>query len=112
MLVLSRRVGESVVIADDIVVTVLEVRGDVVRVGVNAPRSVQVRRQELLAEVAETNRAAASPEAGAVAGLSRLVSGTAEEDAASGPRPRTDRPSDEAADQPTARPAPGTGDRS
>lgn len=73
MLVLSRRVGESVVIGDDVVVTVLEVRGDVVRLGVDAPRSVPVRRQELLAELAESNRAAASPGADAVAGLSRLM---------------------------------------
>jgi carbon storage regulator len=90
MLVLSRRVGESVVIADDIVVTVLEVRGDVVRVGVDAPRSVQVRRQELLAEVAETNRAAASPQPGAVAGLSRLVAGA--EDPAPEGAPAQDEP--------------------
>ncbi len=74
MLVLSRRVGESVVIGDDVVVTVLEVRGDVIRVGVDAPRHVQVRRQELLAELEQTNRAAASPSADAVAGLSKLVS--------------------------------------
>jgi carbon storage regulator len=73
MLVLSRRLGESVVIGDDIVVTVLEVRGDVVRVGVDAPRHVQVRRQELLTQVAESNRAAASPDPGAVAGLSELM---------------------------------------
>jgi carbon storage regulator len=75
MLVLSRRVGESLVIGDEITITVLEQRGDVVRIGVDAPRHIQVRRQELLAEVAETNRAAASPAAGAVAGLSALVSG-------------------------------------
>jgi carbon storage regulator len=75
MLVLSRRVGESVVIGDDIVVTVLEVRGDVVRVGVDAPRSVQVSRQELLTALAETNRAAASPRSDAVSGLSELVRG-------------------------------------
>ncbi len=74
MLVLSRRVGESVVIGDDVVVTVLEVRGDVIRVGVDAPRHVQVRRQELLAELEETNRAAASPSAERVADLSKLVS--------------------------------------
>ncbi|MGN6128843.1 MAG: carbon storage regulator CsrA [Nocardioidaceae bacterium] len=74
MLVLSRRVGESVVIGDDVVVTVLEVRGDVIRVGVDAPRHVQVRRQELLAEIEQTNRAAASPSPDAVAGLSKLVS--------------------------------------
>lgn len=73
MLVLSRRVGESVVIGDDIVVSVLEVRGDVVRIGVDAPRSVQVRRQELVAQVEQLNRAAASPSADAVAGLSKLV---------------------------------------
>jgi carbon storage regulator len=73
MLVLSRRVGESLVIGDDVVITILEMRGDVVRVGVDAPRSVQVHRQELLTEVAETNRAAASPGADAVAKLSRRV---------------------------------------
>ncbi|HEY1134515.1 MAG TPA: carbon storage regulator, partial [Nocardioides sp.] len=42
MLVLSRRVGESVVIGDNVTVTVLEVRGDVVRIGIDAPRSVAV----------------------------------------------------------------------
>lgn len=73
MLVLSRRLGESVVIGDDIVVTVLEVKGDVVRVGVDAPRSVQVRRQELLEEVAAANRSAASPDPAAIADLSRSV---------------------------------------
>ena len=75
MLVLSRRVGDSVVIGDDVVVTVLEVRGDVVRIGVDAPRDVAVRRQELLAELAESNRAAASPSPRAVNDLSKLVSG-------------------------------------
>jgi carbon storage regulator len=79
MLVLSRRLGESVVIGDDVVVTVLEIRGDVVRLGVDAPRHVQVRRQELLAQVEESNRAAASPDEDAVAGLSRLVGDKDEE---------------------------------
>ena len=53
MLVLSRRVGESLVIGDDVVVTILELRGDIVRVGIDAPRHIQVRRQELLTEVTE-----------------------------------------------------------
>lgn len=61
MLVLSRRVGESVVVGDDVTITILEVRGDVVRVGVDAPRSVAVHRAELLAQLEESNRAAASP---------------------------------------------------
>jgi carbon storage regulator len=73
MLVLSRRVGDSVVIGDDVVVTVLEVRGDVIRLGVDAPREVAVRRKELLAELADSNRAAASPDPAAIKNLSALV---------------------------------------
>ena len=73
MLVLSRRIGESVVIGDDIVVTILEQRGDIVRIGVDAPRHVQVSRQELLTELAEANRAAASPKSDVVAQLSKHV---------------------------------------
>jgi carbon storage regulator len=61
MLVLSRRAGESVVIGHDVVVTVLEVRGDVVRVGIAAPREVQVHREEVYKELQEANRSAASP---------------------------------------------------
>lgn len=74
MLELSRRVGDSVIIGDDVVVTVLEIRGDVVRIGVDAPHEVAVRRQELLAELADSNRAAASPSSAAVSDLSNLVS--------------------------------------
>ena len=73
MLVLSRRVGESVVIGDDITVTVLEVRGDVVRIGIDAPRSVAVNRAELLAEVANTNQAASSPAEDAIATLAEAL---------------------------------------
>ena len=75
MLVLSRRVGESIVIGDGIVVTVLDIRGDVVRVGVDAPREVKVHRQELLVELADTNRAAASASEESIADLSKLVGG-------------------------------------
>jgi carbon storage regulator len=73
VLVLSRRVGESVVIGDDVTVTVLEVRGDVVRIGIDAPRSVGVHRAELLAELADANTEAASPSAEAVASLSEAL---------------------------------------
>lgn len=45
-------------IGDDIVVTVIEVSGDQVRIGIEAPRSVGVYREEVLAEVAEANRSA------------------------------------------------------
>ena len=55
MLVLSRKPGEAIRIGDDIEISIVEVRGDTVRIGINAPRSVPVFRQELLAEVAKTN---------------------------------------------------------
>jgi len=48
MLVLTRRVNERIVIGDDITVTVLEVRGDQVRLGIEAPRDVKVFREEVL----------------------------------------------------------------
>ena len=73
MLVLSRRIGESLVIGDDIVVTILEQRGDIIRIGVDAPRHIQVSRQELLTQLAEANRAAASPNSDVVARLSKHV---------------------------------------
>lgn len=60
MLVLSRKVGESLIIGNDITVTVVEFRGDQVRIGVDAPRSVQVYREELYAEVSRQNREASS----------------------------------------------------
>lgn len=74
MLVLSRRVGESVVVGDDVTITILEVRGDVVRVGIDAPRSVAVHRAELLAELTSSNQEAASPSEDAVAALTEEIS--------------------------------------
>ncbi|WP_426242287.1 carbon storage regulator CsrA [Nocardioides sp. LHG3406-4] len=69
MLVLSRRIGESVVVGDNIAITILEVRGDIVRVGIDAPRDVKVHRAELLAELEQTNKQAASPTDDIVASL-------------------------------------------
>jgi len=47
MLILTRRVGESLMIGDDINVTVLGIRGNQVRIGVNAPKDVSVHREEI-----------------------------------------------------------------
>jgi len=47
MLILTRRVGEAVVIGEDVTVTVLGVKGNQVRVGVNAPKTVSVHREEI-----------------------------------------------------------------
>ena len=47
MLILTRRVGETLVVGDDVTVTVLGVRGNQVRLGVNAPKDVAVHREEI-----------------------------------------------------------------
>ena len=47
MLVLSRHRDESIMIGDDVVVTIVDIRGDKVRLGIEAPRSVKVHRQEV-----------------------------------------------------------------
>ena len=59
MLVLSRRPNQSIIISNDIVVTVIEVRGDQVRLGIKAPRSVTVHRDEVAAEIKAANEEAA-----------------------------------------------------
>lgn len=58
MLVLSRRANQSIVIGPDIVVRVLDIRGDQVRIGVDAPRTVAVHREEVAAEIRQSNREA------------------------------------------------------
>ena len=73
MLILTRRVGENVIVGDDIVISVLEVRGDAVRIGVQAPRSVSVHREEVWLELQRANEKAASPDEAAVAELGAAV---------------------------------------
>ena len=53
MLILTRRVGETLMIGDEITVTVLAVKGNQVRLGVNAPKSVAVHREEIYARIVE-----------------------------------------------------------
>jgi carbon storage regulator len=65
MLVLTRRKNQSIVIGDQIIVTVLEVKGDQIRLGITAPRDVQVYREELLADLTEANRSAVLTEGAA-----------------------------------------------
>lgn len=55
MLVLSRKINETIKIGDDIELRVLEVKGDSVRLGINAPKSMEILRAELILTVSETN---------------------------------------------------------
>lgn len=59
MLIITRRPGEKVMLGDDIVVEVMEIVGNQVRLGVQAPQSVRVYREEIWLAVKEENRAAA-----------------------------------------------------
>ena len=59
MLIITRRPGEKIMLGDDIVVHVMEIVGNSVRVGIQAPRSVPVYREEIWDAVREENRAAA-----------------------------------------------------
>ncbi|NTW39276.1 MAG: carbon storage regulator CsrA [Cellulomonadaceae bacterium] len=59
MLVLSRRVGERLIIGDNIVITVIDVRSDGVRIGIDAPREIRVNRAEVLEAVKQSNLEAA-----------------------------------------------------
>ena len=58
MLVLTRKPGERILIGDNIVVTILDSRGDGVRIGIDAPRGITIQREEVLKAVAEANLAA------------------------------------------------------
>ena len=60
MLVLTRRPGESLVIGNQVTVTVLEVRGDQIRIGIDAPRDVQIHREEVYRELESENAHAAA----------------------------------------------------
>jgi carbon storage regulator len=51
VLILTRRVGESVMIGDEVAVTVLRVKGNQVRLGVNAPKSISVQREEIFQRI-------------------------------------------------------------
>lgn len=59
MLALSRKVNESIMIGNDIEITVLEVKGDQIKIGINAPKTVPIYRKELYIQIQESNKEAA-----------------------------------------------------
>ncbi|MDR0502417.1 MAG: carbon storage regulator CsrA [Treponema sp.] len=58
MLILSRKLNEKVIIGDDITISIIEVRGDQVRIGIDAPKKIKVFRQEVFEAIKEENKAA------------------------------------------------------
>ncbi|MDR1519259.1 MAG: carbon storage regulator CsrA [Planctomycetota bacterium] len=76
MLVLSRRKDETIMIGDDVEITIVDVRGDAVRLGIKAPRDVSVHRKEIYDAIQAENIAAArenAPDQLAVGGLGSLL---------------------------------------
>lgn len=81
MLVLSRRKDETIIIGDEVEITIVDVRGDTVRLGIKAPRSVSVHRKEIYDAIQAENIAAAQesvPDQTAVGGLGNLLKGVGE----------------------------------
>lgn len=70
MLVLSRKKGETIVIQDQIEVTVIAVEGETVRIGIKAPKQVDIFRKEVYLSIQESNRESAAPK---VQNLDRLM---------------------------------------
>lgn len=79
MLILARKVGQGVTIGPDVEITVLEVRGDIVRLGIQAPRTVSVYRKEVCQLVAEANRDAAAAEVDIVKQAAKLYPSSREQ---------------------------------
>ena len=73
MLVLTRKPGEKILIGDDIVITVLDARGDSVRIGIDAPRGVKIQRDEVVRAVSEANLAASHIDTDAEERLKRSI---------------------------------------
>ena len=62
MLALARKVNQSIIIGNDIEITLLEIKGDQVKIGINAPKSVPIYRKEIYEQIQEENKKAAQTE--------------------------------------------------
>jgi carbon storage regulator len=119
MLVLTRKKGERVMVGDDIVVTIIDVRGDGVRIGFDAPRGVPIQRAEVLTAVREANAEAAATSAASGDLLVGLLAKAAKQEgtdpAPDDQRPATTSPSVAATERPATAglrpPAPKPGPR-
>lgn len=58
MLALSRKLGESIVIGKDIKVSILEIKGDQIKIGIDAPKNVTIYREEIFKQIEEENKEA------------------------------------------------------
>ncbi|QCT04568.1 carbon storage regulator [Paenibacillus algicola] len=73
MLVLSRKLGESIVIQDQIELTVLSVEGETVRIGIKAPKHVDIFRKEVYLSIQESNQESAKPSPAGMLALMKMM---------------------------------------
>ena len=73
MLALARKLNESIMIGNDIEVTLLEIKGDQVKIGISAPKSVPIYRKEIYLQIQDANKEAASQEVD-IASIKNLLS--------------------------------------
>jgi len=72
LLILTRKVGETVAIGDDIQISIVEIKGNQVKLGIQAPKSVQVHRAEVYEKIQDENRLASQVLAEALGSLEEL----------------------------------------
>ena len=73
MLVLGRKVDESIVIGDNIVVKVVDVENGVVKLGIDAPKEISIIRNELIQEVTESNKASVGASSDELENISKIL---------------------------------------
>ena len=74
MLILSRKTDQQIKIGEDITITIIDIHGDQVKIGVEAPRNVKVFRQEVFNAIKSENTAAATVNTENIEGLSKILS--------------------------------------
>lgn len=74
MLALARKINQSIMIGNDIEITLLEIKGDQVKIGINAPKSVPIYRKEIYVQIQDENKKASEGEVD-VEALNKLFSG-------------------------------------
>jgi carbon storage regulator len=111
MLTLTRSVGETIRIGDDIEIHVVEVRGGTVRLGFKAPREVTIHREEVYRQIAEANLLAAQVTADSLGALAAFAPAPAAVDDGGAQAGPADAPADQPAGEPTQRSAAGRAPR-
>lgn len=80
MLVLTRKIDESIIIGDNIKITIVDVRNDQVKLGIDAPREIPVHREEVYREIQEENRRAATKQDRDLSKITKLLFKSSDEE--------------------------------